>query len=1012
MPNDTYTLTIADAGVTTPSAHADTHITGGSDAIQSATTSQNGLMTSAQVTSLASAANFANGTLNITSAKIVDNNVTLTKLATVPANSILANSESTTGNVSTITCTAAGRNLLDDADAAAQRATLGLGTLATQNANATSITGGTIAGANITLTGKTLTGGTLDGVTLTNITGGTVAPATHASTHVTGGSDAIQSATTSQNGLMTSAHVTSLESAANFANGTLNITSAKIVDNNVSLTKLATVPANSILANSGSATGNVSTITCTAAGRNLLDDADVAAQRTTLGLGTLAVQNANNVSITGGAIAGASINLAGKTLSGGTLDGVTLTNVIGGAVDLSSATGTLPVSNGGTGKALYAVGDILYAETTTNLASLAGAATGNALLSGGNATAPTYGKVGLGTHVSGTLPVGNGGTGATSFAAGFIKSNGTTLTSSSLPVSVADGGTGKSSFLSTGPLYYDALTEQIDVGVAGTLPIASGGTGATSLASGIVMSNGTSLSTTSLTSGIVKSNGTTLSTISGAIPITSGGTGATSFTSTGPLYYDSVAGTIDVNAAAGTLSIANGGTGATSLVAGFIKSNGTSLTSSASPISVADGGTGRNNFVTTNALITSGTSSTSAQQLLPNGNAGQFLRSQSASLPSWVDLSAGDITAGQLATSRGGTNLSSFNTNGALYATSSSTLATGTLPIASGGTGLSSLTANGTLFSNSSGTGFNCSTLPVASGGTGMTVFASGGAVYASGNTTLTSGTLPITAGGTGITSVTSNGAVYVNSGSALLTGTLPVLSGGTGQTASAEGLTVLTSDVAVSVSSVATFSVVPASGTAVSVSGMTNGTTNTLSLKNTTSATRDFRIGGSIELSVVAINIASITFNTTTVTVTTTGVHGIPTGRVPAFLSGFTFTSTGNLENYNGLNLVTITGTSTFTFPIANVTNVTVSSAQVLFGGTVAARFSVGASAALSALSSSEARGYFNPAAGTTGLVSIPLDYIVSLPANHEVVVFVTNYTSTNSLTVKRAKLMATALI
>ena len=88
-----------------------------------------------------------------------------------------------------------------------------------------------------------------------------------------------------------------------------------------------------------------------------------------------------------------------------TIDGAT------GALTLATA---LTGANGGTGLALYAVGDILYASTTTALSRLADVATGSVLRSGGVGVAPAWGKVALTTDVSGTMPVANGGTGVTS----------------------------------------------------------------------------------------------------------------------------------------------------------------------------------------------------------------------------------------------------------------------------------------------------------------------------------------------------------------------------------------------------------------------------------------------------------------------------------------------------------------------------------------------------------------------------------------------------------------------
>jgi len=104
----------------------------------------------------------------------------------------------------------------------------------------------------------------------------------------------------------------------------------------------------------------------------------------------------------------------------------------------------VPAVAGGTGQTSYAVGDILYADTTTSLAKLADVATGNALISGGVGIAPAYGKIGLTTHISGVLPVANGGTNAstasiTSFnnITGYTASGATGTTSTNLVFSTS-----------------------------------------------------------------------------------------------------------------------------------------------------------------------------------------------------------------------------------------------------------------------------------------------------------------------------------------------------------------------------------------------------------------------------------------------------------------------------------------------------------------------------------------------------------------------------------------------
>lgn len=105
-------------------------------------------------------------------------------------------------------------------------------------------------------------------------------------------------------------------------------------------------------------------------------------------------------------------------------------------------------AKGGTGQSSYAVGDLLYASGATALSKLAGVATGNALISGGVATAPAWGKIGLTTHVSGILPVANGGSGVSSATAYAVLCGGTSSTNPFQ--SVASVGTTGQALLSNG----------------------------------------------------------------------------------------------------------------------------------------------------------------------------------------------------------------------------------------------------------------------------------------------------------------------------------------------------------------------------------------------------------------------------------------------------------------------------------------------------------------------------------------------------------------------------------
>lgn len=326
--------------------------------------------------------------------------------------------------------------------------------------------------------------------------------------------------------------------------------------------------------------------------------------RNNLGLGTIATQNSNAVSITGGAITGITDLAIADGGTGASTAADARTNLgLGSLAVLSSVNNSnwsgaaLAVANGGTGATDAATARTnLGAGTVT---SVAGAGTVNGLTLTGTVTSSgsltlggTLSGVSLTSAVTGTLPVGNGGTGATTAAGARTALGSTTLGDNLFTITNPSAVTFPRFNADNTVSALDAATFRSAIGAgtsstSGTVTSVSG----TGTVNGLTLT-GTVTSSGSLTLGGTLSGVSLTSAVTGTLPIANGGTGATTaanaltalgaYPATNPNGYTSNTGTVT--------SVS--GTGSTNglSISGTVTTSG-SITLSGSVTSVATGAT-------------------------------------------------------------------------------------------------------------------------------------------------------------------------------------------------------------------------------------------------------------------------------------------------------------------------------------------------------------------------------------------------------------------------------------
>ena len=532
-----------------------------------------------------------------------------------------------------------------------------------------------------------------------------------------------------------------------------------------------------------------------------------------IGAPTAGAQGAGTINATGLFINGVGVGTGSGSVTSVAATVPSFLSIAGSPITTSgtlafSLSGTaLPVANGGTGQTTYTDGQLLIGNSTGNTLAKTTLTAGSGISITNGAGAITITSTAGGGTV--TSVDASGGTTGLSFTGGPVTTTGTLTVAGTL--AIASGGTGATSasgarltLLAAGSGANSDITSL--TGLTTALSVGQGGTGvATTPTNGqLLIGNGTNYSVAAITAG----SGVSVTNSAGGITIAATGSGGTVTSVSGSggttgltLAGGPITGTGTLTIA-GTLAVANGGTGAitagaalTSLGA-YADTNPSGFTSNTGTVTSV-GGTGTVNGLTLTGTVTS----------------------------------TGDLTLG-----------------GTLSGVSLSTQVTGTLPVANGGTGQTTYTDGQLLIGNSTGNTLAKTTLTA---GTNVTITNGAGAITINaadqyvGTVTSVGGTgtvngLTLTGTVTSTGDLTLGGTLSGVSLTTQVSGTLPIANGGTNATTAAAALTSLGAYPAANPSGYTSNT-----GTVTSVGG--TGTVNGLTLTGTVTSTGNLTLGGTL---------------------------------------------------------------------------------------------------------------------------------------------------------------------